>query len=186
MVSTKLVTADDLLAMGSDAPYELLKGELIEVSPSSMESSSITSHLASIIDRYVFQFRSGLVTSAEGGYILQRDPDTVVAPDIGFIRKSRVPLGFDKHKFMQVPQDLAVEVLSPSNTTAEMYRKLGLYSAAGVPLVWVVYPLQKVVIVHHLGEPSVTLGESDMLSGGDILPGLTIAVSEVFESSLED
>jgi len=186
MVSTKLVTAEDLLAMGSDAPFELLKGELIEVSPSSMESSSITSHLSSIIDRHVFQFKSGLVTSAEGGYVLQRDPDTVVAPDIGFILRSRIPAGFNRQKFMPVPPDLAVEVLSPSNTPAEMYRKLGLYSAAGVPLVWVVYPVQRVVTVHKLGEPSVTLGENDTLNGHDILPGLTIAVSQVFESSLDD
>lgn len=186
MVSTKLVTADELLAMGTDAHFELIEGELHEVSPSGTESSMIAMLLAEKIGPFVRSRKLGIVTDAQGGYVLRRNPDTVVAPDIGVVRRERIPHGHDFTTFFPGPPDFAVEVVSPSDRPAEILGKVALYLEAEVPLVWVVYPRQRAVTAHALGEPPATLREGEVLDGGDILPGFSVAVSEIFADPLAD
>jgi Uma2 family endonuclease len=186
MVSTRLLTAEDLLSMGEDTPYELIDGELIEVSPTSFESSLVTSQLAGYIIPFVRVNRLGWVTSAEGGIVLRRNPDTVVAPDIGFIRKDRFPVGQDPHKFLSVPPDLAVEVVSPSDSNSQTRKKLALYRSVGVPLIWIVEPKNRTVTVYEAGQPALVLRSGEMLTGGSILPGFQLSVDEIFASPLDD
>lgn len=180
MVSTKIVTAEDLLAMGSDAPFELYEGELHRMSPTFSDSSSVTAMLSMYISLHVVTNGLGLITSAEGGIILRRDPDTVVAPDIAFINIDRIPAGYDYQSFLPVPPDLAVEVVSVSDGPNDVFRKLALYSEAGVPLIWIVYPRQRAITVYRNGLPPYTLGESETIDGGDVLPGLSIRLEEIF------
>ena len=180
MVSTKLVTAEELLSMGSDAPYELIEGALHEVSPSWVKSSVISSRLMIRLGSVIDDLDLGFVTGEQGGFLLNRNPDTVVAPDFAFVSSERIPEAYDYNSFFPGYPDLAVEVVSPSETTSEVLRKVALYAAAGTPLVWVVYPTQRAVTVHTLGEPPRTFGERDVLSGGDVLPGVEIAVADLF------
>ena len=180
MVSAKLVTAEELLSMGSDAPYELIEGALHEVSPSWVKASVIASRLMIRIGSFVEQEELGFVTGEQGGFVLGRDPDTVVAPDLGFVRSERIPSGYDYNSFFPGHPDLAVEVVSPSETNPDVLRKVALYAAANVPLVWVVYPMQRAVTIHALGEPPRTLGEQDMLTCGDVIPGFEVSVGEIF------
>jgi Uma2 family endonuclease len=183
-VSTKLITAEDLFAMGSDAPYELINGELHEVSPTSAEATTITFRLGRLIGNFVDELQLGECASADGGFVLRRNPDTVVAPDVGFIRTERIPPGFDYQTFFPVAPDLAVEVVSPSNTQPEILRKVSLYAEAGVPLVWVVYPRRQAVTVHELGEPPRTLRAGEVLDGGDVLPGFRLEIEPIFRRRL--
>src|SRR5215218_2241136 len=89
------------------------------------------------ISPFVRERRLGIVTGEQGGYVLSRNPDTVVAPDLAFIAKRRIPSGYDLRSFFSGPPDLSVEVVSLSDTSAEVLRKLALYAAANTPLVWV-------------------------------------------------
>jgi Uma2 family endonuclease len=186
MVPTKLVTADELLAIGDDAHFELVKGELHDVSPSGTEPSMIAMFLAETVGPFVRSRKLGITTDSQGGYILSRDPDTVVAPDIGFVRRHRIPRGHDFTKYFPEPPDIAIEVVSPTDRSAEILSKVALYGEAGGPLVWVVYPKQRAVTVHVLGEPPQTIYEGETLQGGEILPGFSLAVGEIFANPLAD
>ena len=91
MVTTRLVSAEELLEMGSDASYELWEGVLKEESPSNPKSSEIGVLLAIRMSHFVFDHRLGHMTGSDGGYILEENPHTVVAPDFGFVRGERLP-----------------------------------------------------------------------------------------------
>jgi Uma2 family endonuclease len=181
MTSTQLMTADELLAMGSNAPYELWEGVLREVSPSSVGPGIIGMRIGSAILVHVDTHRLGYVTNADAGFILNRDPYTVVAPDVGFIRGNRMPSGVYERGFFPGGPDLAVEVISPTDERADIDRKQDLYARAGVPLVWWVDPERRTVTVHRPGQDPEILDESATLDGGDILPGFQIEISHIFD-----
>jgi Uma2 family endonuclease len=180
MTATQLVTADELLAMGSNAPYELIEGVLRKVSSSSSKSSVIGMRMGSAILRYVDDQRLGYVTGSGGGYILNPDPATVVAPDVGFVQRVRFPDGLPDRGFCPVPPDLAVEVISPSDRKADMAQKQVLYAKAGVPLVWWVDPDRKTVTVHRLGQAPEIIETTGVLDGGDVLPGFELKLHSIF------
>ena len=180
MVTTHLVTAEELLEMGSDARYELIEGVLKEVSPSSSRSSIIALEIASVILVYVKALRLGYVSGADGGYTLSDNPTTVVAPDVGFYRRDRYSGGVPARGFYPMPPELAVEVISPNDRPADMAQKQGLYARAGVPLVWWVDPEQRTVTVHRPGQEPTVIDESGKLDGGDVLPGFELDVKTIF------
>lgn len=176
MTATQLVTADELLQMGSNAPYELIEGVLKEVSPSSTRSSEIGALLLIHMGNYVLEHGLGHLTNSDGGYILSRNPHTVVSPDIGFHLGERSA----DRGFYPMPPDLAVEVISPTDRKADMAEKQRLYANAGVPLVWWVDPERRTVTVHLLGhEPEVIEG-AGVLDGGEVLPGFELELRSIF------
>ena len=85
MVTTRVTTAAELLAMGSDAPFELIQGELVRVSPSTLKSNLVLGNIYVELRLYVRQHRLGYVSVAEAGFRVETEPDTVVAPDVAFI-----------------------------------------------------------------------------------------------------
>lgn len=115
MPITKLRTIDDLWALGADAPFELIEGELREVSPSEGQLSGIGLNIAAPLHAHVRSNKLGYLTGEAGGYVLARNPDTVVAPDVGFVAARRLPDGVKPGEFIQVAPDLAVEVFSRSS-----------------------------------------------------------------------
>ncbi|MBX3068911.1 MAG: Uma2 family endonuclease [Thermomicrobiales bacterium] len=181
MTATHLVTAEDLLAMGSDAPYELWEGVLKNVSPSSARPSVITLRIASAIMMFADNHRLGFVASSDAGFILNDNPHTVVAPDVGFVRRERLPVGIPVRGFFPIPPDLAVEVISPTDERGDIARKQELYARAGVPLVWWVDPENRTVAVHRLGHDVVVRDEAATLDGGDVLPGFQIDLHRIFD-----
>jgi len=135
IASHRIYTADDLLAMGSQAPYERWRGELVEVPPSGFESSVMGGRLFVPLYLFVEQYDLGYLTNAEYGFYLSRNPDTVVAPDVGFIRKERFPLGLPTRGYCPLPPDFAAQVTSPTDEARPIADKLALFERAGVPLV---------------------------------------------------
>src|SRR5688500_11162707 len=99
IASQRIYTADDLLAMGADAWFELWRGELVDVPPSGIDSNVIGGHLFAPLYYFVDQYDLGYLSIGEGGFYLSRNPDTIVAPDVGFIRKERLPQGLPKSGF---------------------------------------------------------------------------------------
>ena len=181
MPKSKLLTADDLLAMGAEDRYELVKGVLVPMSPPPAPQHG---YVASTIDYLVGSFvrprRLGWTFGAETGFRLFRDPDTVRAADFSFVTRGRITRDMDLSRYVDLAPDLVVEVMSPSDSEAEVLAKVREFLDAGVRLVWVVYPRSKTVRVHRAGREPLVLGAMEELSGEDGLPGFTCPVAELF------
>lgn len=112
------------------------------------------------------------------GFISERGPDTVRGPDISFWSKERLPEV--PEGYIEIAPDLTVEVVSPSDHFSRINRKLREYLDKGVRLIWVVDPEDRTVTIYRPGTEAVILTESQALDGGDVLPGFTCLVRELF------
>ncbi|HEU0115587.1 MAG TPA: Uma2 family endonuclease, partial [Thermomicrobiales bacterium] len=141
MATTKLLTADDLLAMPDDGRrWELDRGVLREMNPSSYRSSKIAGRIVVALGAFVDAHGLGDVVPPEAGFRFERDPDVVLSPDGAFIRADRVPPAAAQDHFAEVAPDLVVEVNSPTDRPADVRAKVERYLEYGVEEIWVVDP----------------------------------------------
>ena len=184
--TTRLITADELLVMphrdenGNDCRLELIRGELKVMPPSKLLHGIICARVATALGSFVQEHDLGVVVGAETGFIVERDPDTVLGADAAFISHEQLSTIEDLDKFAPFAPDLAVEVMSPSDTAREVENKVALYFAAGARAVWVFNPKKKTVAVYTSPTDVRVLGEHDTLEGGDVLPGFTLELSKLF------
>jgi Uma2 family endonuclease len=178
----QLMTADELLAMPDDGfCYELIKGELIKVSPPpGHEHGLVAMNLASPLHEYVKNKKLGKVYAAETGFLLERNPDTVRAPDVAFVTRERLEEAGPIKGYWRGAPDLVVEVLSPSDTLRRVERNAAHWLESGARRVWIVNPKLHTVNVYRSLTDIDVLTESDTLEGGDVVPGFQIAVAEIF------
>jgi Uma2 family endonuclease len=175
------VTADELLMMPDDGwRYELVKGELRRMPPPGDEHGWVGMNLAGPLHSFVNRNKLGVVYMAETGFKLASDPDTVRAPDIAFVRLERVQQTGRLRGYRSGSPDLAVEVISPSDTPREVEEKVLEWLNGGAQAVWVVNPKLRSVTVYRSLTDVVTLTETDILDGGDVVPGFNISVAEIF------
>jgi Uma2 family endonuclease len=179
--TAQLLTAEDLLAMPGDGMrYELVKGEVRTMPPGGSEHGAVGIRLSTPLAQHVEAHRLGVVFGAETGFILSRDPDTVRAPDIAFVRQERIPrAGLPKTYWPGAP-DLAVEIMSPSDRVFEVDEKVEEWLVAGTKMVWVVNPRQRTVTVYRPDATPVVLSKNDQLDGQDIVPGFSRRVADTF------
>ncbi|MGH7214797.1 MAG: Uma2 family endonuclease [Tepidisphaeraceae bacterium] len=175
-----LLTADDLWNLPGDGRRELVKGEVRTMAPAGFDHGAVIMNLSVPLATYVKAHRLGVVTGAETGFKLSSNPDTVRGADIAFVAASRIPATGRPVKFWQGAPDLAVEVVSPDDTMAEVEEKVDDYLNAGARLVWVVNPRRRTITVHRPGIEPVLLRQSDTLDGQDVVPGFSCRVAEVF------
>ena len=116
----------------------------------------------------------------EVGFKLKSNPDTVRAPDVAFIRRDRIP-NVDPRGFWQGPPDLAIEVLSPDDTHAEVAAKTAEYLLTGVSLVAVVDPEQRVIVLHSKASEPVSRRADDEVDLDGVISGFRCQVNEIFE-----
>jgi|CXWL01.1.fsa_nt_gi Uma2 family endonuclease len=157
---------------------ELVEGVLVEKPMGYLESIlaiAIARHLAN----FAVPRKLGFVSGSDG--MLRLFPGLVRIPDVAFASRDRFPAGkLPVEPIPDLTPDLAVEVVSISNTPAEMARKRREYFDAGVRLVWIVDPTSQTVAVFSSPQHSVELGLHDSLDGGDVLPGFSLAIAELF------
>jgi Uma2 family endonuclease len=180
MVITKLYTAEDLWTLGEDARFELVHGELRERIPAGERHGDVRDEIAAQLRTFARAHGLRKVTGAEMGFIVRRNPDTVLASDVAFIHEEHLSANRDKRKFVPVPPDFVVEVVSLSDTRDDVTENVALYLTAGVMLVWVADPERRTVAVHTLGQPEQIAREGDIIDGAPVLPGFRVVVAKLF------
>ena len=177
-----LMTADELLAMPDDGyhRYELVKGELITMAPAGGEHGAIGMNAGTYINVFVRQNDLGAVFNSDTGFIISTDPDTVRCPDVSFVRKENIPPSGISRGFIVGAPDLAVEVISPSDSYPEVEAKAAQLLEAGTLLVVLIYPRTRTIMLRYQSGETTTLTEEDTLTLGDVLPGFECAVGELF------
>jgi Uma2 family endonuclease len=174
-VDTKPFTADELLDLPADGwRYELVKGELRKMSPAGSRHGLIAARLIASLLRHVEQEKLGAVYSSETGFLIARDPDSVLAPDASFLRSERA---LDTDSYFPGPPDLAVEVISPNDRYSEVQQKTEEWLRAGVRAVIVVDPRRRIVTVHR---PSGEIRVDEILDVEDVVPGWRLPLSKLF------
>jgi Uma2 family endonuclease len=176
-----LTTADELFVMPNDGfRYELVKGELRRMPPAGGEHGAVAVSITLAVAQFVKAQGLGVVFGAETGFKIAAEPDTVRAPDLAFVRRERIPEGGIPRGFWPGAPDLAVEVISPGDTYTEVEEKVHDWLNAGTRMVLVLNPRTRTVTVYTSHTDVVRLTESDLLDGGEVLPGFTCRVAELF------
>jgi Uma2 family endonuclease len=180
MVTTEhITTAEELLRAGNLGPCELVRGDLKMMTPAGYLHGKVVSRIDRRLANFVEEFHLGTVLSGEPGFQIAKQPDTVRAPDVAFIKAARMPQ--QPHKgFFDGPPDLAVEILSPGNRPGYMGEKVADWLRSGCLVVWVVSPEDGTVKVHYIDGAVKILRRSDVLDGGDLLPGFRLPLAEIF------
>ena len=178
MVARRQVTIEEFAEMSLQGIWELVDGEPIELTLAAGKSSRIGGRLYARLADHVEPSEFGWAFPAETGFVLFDDRQIVRSPDAAVVLRNRLTELPDS--FVPMAPDLAVEVLSPSDRMADALAKVAMYLQAGTPLVWLVNPATRTVVVFPSEMDPVTLGASDFLDGGDVLPGFSVPVAEIF------
>jgi Uma2 family endonuclease len=172
-------TPEDLLAIPDGKIYELVDGHLVERKMGA-ESSRVGTRLASRLDFFCDEHGLGNVWGADNGYqCFPHAPGLVRRPDVSFVRSGRLPGDVPPKGWIKIPPDLAVEVVSPNDTAEEVEEKRVDYHRAGVPLVWVIFPVARTARVHRTDGSASDLLEDDELSGEAVIPGFRCPLREI-------
>ncbi len=182
LTQTRLLTADEFFEWPDESGMrqELIRGEVIAMSLAGGEHGEIAMEIGGLIWAHVKSSKLGKTFAAETGFIIERAPDTVRAPDVAFVRTERLAAITNPKKNIPFGPDLAVEVLSPSDRAHEVEEKVQMWLRAGGLLVWVVDPESRTVTVYRPGVEPVTLGEDQQVDGGDVLPGFRCLMADFF------
>lgn len=180
----QLMTADEFFMLPDDGfRCELVKGELRRLSFRGYEQGVIIANLTVLLFHHVEDNDLGFICGAGTGFTLAQNPDTVCAPAVSFVRRERITQTQLPQGYLIGAPDLAVEVLSPSDSIFEVGEKIGEWLLAGARAVWVVNPKRRTVTVYRSSSDVTTLTENDELDGQDVVPGFRCRVAEIFKSS---
>jgi Uma2 family endonuclease len=177
----RLTTADEFARIpDDDHRYELVDGRVVRMSPPGSVHGAITTKIALLLGRHADVHKLGAVIVGSG-FRLATDPDTVRGPDLGFVRRDRIPATGLPEGFWPGPPDLAVEIRSPGDRGSEVLAKVDDYLTRGVVLVWVVDPRRRVVTVYRRLSSPVTLVGGETLDADATLPGFRCPIDAFFD-----
>ena len=159
--------------------YELVEGEVVELTFPTPLHNLTAARVFRLLERFVEEKRSGMVFPADTGFVLSRNPGTLRGPDVAFVRAERVA-GLNLRANIPGAPDLAVEVISPTDTIREMRRKVDQYLAAGCKTVWVLDADKREVEIFEPGARPLVLLAPDELTCPELLPGFVIVVDGLF------
>lgn len=184
-VAEKLLTAEEFARM-VDPPgvrTELVRGLVISMPPAKTKHGFRAGKINRRLDEFAESHDLGIATG-EGGYVLAHNPDSVRGPDAAFISLARIPVGgLSEDEYFEGAPDLAVEVISPSESDMDVATKIAEYLAAGAQRVWEVRPRLRTVTVHRPQAAPETLRDGDVLTSehaGFAVEGFLLAVADIF------
>ena len=176
-----ITTAEELLRAGDIGRCELIRGELRTMIPPGYRHGRLQVRLGRKLDEFVEAQELGTVLG-EVGFILSRDPDTVRAPDVAFMRQGHPE---PERGFLSGAPDLAVEILSPDDRPGYVADKVAEWLEAGTAAVWIVDPDARTVTVHEPDRAPCVVNDTKILRGGDLLPGFMLEIREIFGKQRE-
>ena len=181
-----LLTADEFyrLYAHKDGRYELVDGEVVEMAPVRRRHGRTAVNIGAAFHNYCRLTGAGW-PEVEVGYRVRSGPDTVRGPDVSLVLSAGSEDDEQENGFVIGAPDIAVEVVSPSNTAADIARKVREYLAAGAQRVWAVYPptgrTGRRVVVHYADGTAVTYTGDDVIADEELLPGFSLPLAEIFE-----
>ena len=179
-----LLTADEFFEFcdRNDGRYELVDGEVVELAPARRVHGRTALNIGAAFHGYCRRTGAGWA-EVDVGYTVRTSPDTVRGPDVSLIL-GETPDDGEQRAFIVGAPDIAVEVVSPTNTAAEMGRKVEEYLAAGSQRAWVVHQATlrnpRRVVVHHADGATITYTGDDVITDEEMLPGFSLPLSEIF------
>ena len=175
------IGSEELLNMPDDGfRYELVRGELRKMPKAGSEHGYVAISIGTSLNSHVRANRLGRVYAAEMGFKLASNPDTVRAPDAAFVSRDRVEGAGYVTGFWPGAPDLAVEVVSPGDTHAQVVEKALAWLEAGCRLVLVADPEQRTVTSYRSLDDIHILTEGNAIDGADVVPGWELAITETF------
>lgn len=185
MSTRTILTADDILRLSEQGRhYELVDGELVEMSPTSFRHGQIESRVVRRLADHVESGQLGEVVVGDVLFVLDRDAGLYRAADVAFVRHERLRGQTLTGAFDGAP-DLAVEIVSPGNTAEEIQRKVGDWLDHGALAVLLMFPDDCKVVLWR-GNQGMTLGESDVLDLDPSVPGFRCPVADLFPPPVEE
>jgi Uma2 family endonuclease len=197
VTGSRAMTADEFYALSGDGRRlelvagevrdvseprrrELISGEISEMSPSGFDHGVLIIQIGSRLNDFVTKHEAGKVCGGDVGFVVARNPDTVLAPDIAFVSSKRIS-DSGCSKFFDGAPDLAVEIVSPWDRAPEVEAKARHWIGCGAKLVWVVDGEKKTITVYAAGGERRTITIENQLDGGDVLPNFTATLREIFK-----
>lgn len=173
------MTADELLRTSiPDKRTELVRGLLIVREPAGSTHGRVAMNLGMELGVHVKATGAGQVFAAETGFKLATNPDTVRAPDVAFVTRSRLPAP-DATGYPHLAPDLVVEVLSPGDRPGDVLAKVGDWLEAGARLVWVIDPERQIARVYRQDGTESSITAEGQLDGEDVLPGFSCLLASI-------
>lgn len=174
-----LMTAEEILTL--DLPgksAELVRGHLVVREPPSTWHGSLSARLLYLIARHAYAHELGVVFGQDTGFHIESDPDSVRAPDVAFVSRSRAVL-IPRRGYARLAPDLVVEIISPGDRRGELLAKVGQWLDAGAQLVWLVDPQRTAATVYRADGSVEVVSADGRLDGEQVLPGFACALAEI-------
>jgi Uma2 family endonuclease len=175
----RLITADEFSRHPEWGYCELKRGRVVPMPPPKYRHGILVARMAFFLQQYLSKSSSGVVMT-ESGVQTESDPDTVRGPDASYMSAERYSQVRTQDRYPTLMPEICVEVMSPSDTWPRLKEKVNEYLAAGALLVWVIDGEGRKVHVFAKAAAEQVLGESDLLDGGQALPGFTLSLKEFF------
>ena len=182
--TTSLMTADEFyefvhLPENRNRIFELDRGRAVEMSRPGIRHGVVCANVSFMLVAFTRQRNRGIVISNDAGLIVERDPDSVFGPDV-FLYDEIISYDDLPQRWEDRPPTLVVEVLSPTDRTTKLNRRIGRFLAMGVPLVWVLDPEDSTMTVHQAHRPLVVLDATDEVTGLEFVADLKMKVADFF------
>ena len=172
------LTAERALSLGLSGLWELIDGRVVPVSPAGARHGDVVASVTRLLATFVGARRHGRVFAGDTGFVLRRNPDTVRGPDVAFVTAARLP-GRPPAEFLEGAPDLAIEVISPSDTWKAIDKKAGEFIAAGARAVWAIDPGDETAKV-YTPDGSRVLARGEALACPELLGDFELRLPELW------
>ncbi len=182
MRTAALISAEDFALIAQVlGPCELVKGEIVPMSPGGVRRSRVTGNAYALLDSHCRTRDIGRVLTGEAGVIVARRPDTVRGADVAYISYARLPKGPLPTGFLEQPPELVIEVLSEDTSWEKMEEKVADYLGVDVDLVWVLDPQTLTLRAYERDRAPVLVRDTETVSADPHVPEFACQVAAFFQ-----